>query len=268
MAMSAMVIKRGYKGDPVEKWQTFLRGLGFSLLVDGDFGPKTEAATIAFQRNAGVSPADGVVGNCTIGAAMARGYLVLPTGHIDDLNFPEKPEGWRSLTHAERVAVFGSFEFVHEPTADSPEAIRITKRSPEFRLVEVHLPQLIGVVGFPKSGKVLFHARGAAQLISLVDAWDKAGLLGKVLSWGGSFVPRYVRGSRTTLSNHSWGTAFDINAAWNGLGRMPAKAGEHGSIRELVPLAVQHGFYWGGWFSKKSGGWGNGQDGMHFECNR
>lgn len=256
--MSMTVIRRGFKGEPVEKWQTFLRGLGYPVLVDGDFGPKTEAATIEFQRDAGVSPADGVVGNCTIGAAMSRGFLVLPTGHIDDLNFPEKPEGLRPLTHVERVARFGSFEFEPEPTVGFPEAIRITKRSPEFQIVNVYLPQLIGVDGFPHSGKVLFHARGAAQLVALVEAWDKAGLLGKVLSWGGSFFPRYVRGSRTTLSNHSWGTAFDINAAWNGLGRMPAKAGDKGSIRELVPLAVEHGFYSGIWFSRP--------DGMHFEC--
>lgn len=255
--MSAMVIKRGYKGEPVEKWQTFLRGLGFPLLVDGDFGPKTEAATIEFQRERGVKPADGIVGNCTIGAAMALGYEVLPTGQLDDRNFPERPDGVRSLTHAERIAKFGSFEFEHTPTDGFPEAIRITKRSAEFRIVEVHLPQLIGVAGFPRSGKILFHAKGAAQLVALVDAWDKAGLRGKILSWAGSYFPRYVRGSRTTLSNHSWGTAFDINAAWNGLGRMPAKAGEHGSVRELVPLAVKHGFYSGIWFSRP--------DGMHFE---
>lgn len=73
-------------------------------------------------------------------------------------------------------------------------------------------------------------------------------------------MPRFVRGSRTTLSNHSWGTAFDINYAWNCLGALPALRGEKGSVRELVPIAHRHGFYWGGHFSRR--------DGMHFEVAR
>jgi hypothetical protein len=250
-------LKRGYKGEPVERWQAFLRGLGYPILVDGDFGPITGGFTMQFQQAMGVKPANGEVGNCTIGAAMSKGFEVLPTGEADERAFPEKPEGLRSLTHAERLTKFGSFEFAPDPTSANPEGIRITSRSPEFRLVEVFLPKMVGINGFPRSGKVLFHAKAAPALVSLVDAWDKAGLLGKVLSWGGSYVPRFVRGSRKTLSNHSWGTAFDINAAWNGLGRMPQRRGEVGSVRELVPLAIEHGFFWGGWFTRP--------DGMHFE---
>ena len=256
--MSAMVIKRGYKGEPVEKWQLFLRGLGYAVVADGMFGAATEDATIAFQRSQGVKPADGVVGNCTLGAAMAMGYEVLPTGHLDDRNSPEKPEGCRPITQAERLERFGSFTFEPAPTPTFPEAIRITGRSPEFRIVEVHLPQLVGVQGFPQNGKVLFHANAAERLVALVNAWEKAGLLGKILSWGGSYFPRFVRGSTTTLSNHSWGTAFDINAAWNGLGRIPQKAGEVGSVRELVSVAYELGWFWGGHFSRP--------DGMHFEA--
>jgi hypothetical protein len=37
------------------------------------------------------------------------------------------------------------------------------------------------------------------------------------------------------------------------LGTMPALRGEHGSVRELVPLANAHGFYWGGHFSRRDG---------------
>ena len=43
----------------------------------------------------------------------------------------------------------------------------------------------------------------------------RRGLLDRILSFGGGFEPCFVRGSTTTLSNHSFGSAFDINVAWN-----------------------------------------------------
>jgi hypothetical protein len=76
-------------------------------------------------------------------------------------------------------------------------------------------------------------------------------------------TPRFIRGSRTTLSNHSFATAFDINAAWNGLNCTPAQLGEQGCVRELVEIAVQHGFYWLGWAGSSLTP--KGRDGMHFE---
>jgi hypothetical protein len=60
------------------------------------------------------------------------------------------------------------------------------------------------------------------------------------------------------LSNHAYGSAFDINYAWNRLGQVPALVGEKGAVRELVTLAHKHGFYWGGHFNERL-------DGMHFE---
>ena len=89
---------------------------------------------------------------------------------------------------------------------------------------------------------------------------ERDGLISLVRSWGGSFVPRYVRGSATNLSNHAWGTAFDIDAEWNPRGALPVLRGRVGSVRELVPRAHELGFYWGGHFSRR--------DGMHFEIAR
>ena len=94
-------------------------------------------------------------------------------------------------------------------------------------------------------------------MVQLWKDWEAADLLHLVLTWEGSFVPRFVRGSRTTLSNHAFGSAFDINAPWNGLGIVPPLVGQKGSVRELVLLAHKYGFYWGGHFNRK--------DGMHFE---
>ena len=71
-------------------------------------------------------------------------------------------------------------------------------------------------------------------------------------------MARRVRGSATKLSNHAFGAALDINYAWNKLGHIPALIGSRGSLRELVPIANQLGFYWGGHYAGR-------KDGMHFE---
>lgn len=86
---------------------------------------------------------------------------------------------------------------------------------------------------------------------------EKQKMLSLLISYGGSYNARLIRGSKTALSNHCFGTAFDINMQWNQLDAEPIALGLKGSIRELVPLAHEYGFYWGGHFSRK--------DGMHFE---
>lgn len=56
------LLRRGAHGEPIRALQGRLRELGFDPGgVDGDFGPRTEAAVLAFQRSRGLF-ADGVVG--------------------------------------------------------------------------------------------------------------------------------------------------------------------------------------------------------------
>ena len=52
-------LQRGDSGQAVEVWQTIL-----GIDADGDFGPTTQAYTIAFQRKMGLT-ADGIVGKTT-----------------------------------------------------------------------------------------------------------------------------------------------------------------------------------------------------------
>lgn len=47
------------------------------------------------------------------------------------------------------------------------------------------------------------------------NEWEKAGLLDRILSFGGGFEPRFVRGSTTTLSNHSFGFRHSTSM-WRG----------------------------------------------------
>ncbi len=56
--------KQGAKGDAVKLLQHLLGKNGHPVTVDGDFGPNTKAATVAFQKGAGLSP-DGDAGPLT-----------------------------------------------------------------------------------------------------------------------------------------------------------------------------------------------------------
>ena len=98
----------------------------------------------------------------------------------------------------------------------------------------------------------------AEQFKALWQAWEDAGLLHHVITWAGMWNPRFIRGSRSVLSNHAFATAWDCNVAWNQLGAEPAAYGKRGSMRELIPIAHEFGAYWGGHFSRRS-------DGMHLE---
>jgi hypothetical protein len=165
------------------------------------------------------------------------------------------------MNTAARQTVFGSFRFVAAPQPGNPEAIRILGDWEAKNIVKVEIPQLRGIEGLHRDGVIRFHRLGVEQLRALWAAWEKANLLRLINTYAGSYVPRFIRGSRSVLSNHAFGSAFDINAAWNGLGKTPPLSGRAGSVRELVPLANEHGFYWGGHFA-------NRLDGMHFEIAR
>lgn len=56
-----IVLKKGIKGSEVKKLQELLNKNGFSLIADGDFGLKTEAAVKEFQKKKNLV-ADGIVG--------------------------------------------------------------------------------------------------------------------------------------------------------------------------------------------------------------
>jgi hypothetical protein len=167
-----------------------------------------------------------------------------------------------ALAPAERSRIFGSFTWAAAPTPDNKEAITIAGDWVARNILTIATPQLapLGIQ------HVRFHRLGTKQLTGLLDAWSNAGLLTQILAWDGAFVSRLKRGkagssNTADLSNHSWGTAFDINAKWNALGAVPAFRGQPGCVRDLVPIARHFGFFWGGDFRGRI-------DGMHFELCR
>ena len=253
-----MELKKGSTGPEVEAWQNFLAGDGsYWLEVDGNFTHDSIEATKDFQNAHGL-PADGIVNAATLAAAIKVGFPDPAAVADEDMlgpNWPPKP-AFGSLNYIERAKIFGTFAFEPAPVAGNPEAIRITDGWDKRNIITVDIPQLIGTKGCPH-GKVSFHKKGAKQLRALWSAWEAAGLLPLVLTFDGSWAPRFIRGSTKILSNHGYGSAFDINYRWNMLGRIPALVGQEGSIRKLVPIANDHGFYAGMHFKRL--------DGMHFE---
>lgn len=60
-----ILLKEGAKGESVKWLQTELNKYGYGLAVDGDFGKKTKAAVMDFQKNHGLV-VDGIAGKNTI----------------------------------------------------------------------------------------------------------------------------------------------------------------------------------------------------------
>ncbi|HYH47527.1 MAG TPA: M15 family metallopeptidase [Thermoanaerobaculia bacterium] len=254
------LLKLGVKGPDVKRWQHFLLGQGATdVVASGTFDEPTREATREFQRRHELD-VDGKVGDQTLGQALLLGFSVVADPADEEEtgpNFPAKPDFAPLVGTQERQKIFGRFRFRPAPVAGNRENIEILDNWEAQNIVAVEVPQLAGVHGAPASRRPRFHRRAAGQFQALWKDWEDEGLLDQVLTWHGTFTPRFVRGSTSTLSNHAFGSAFDINVAFNPLGARPALVGQHGSVRRLVRVAHRHGFYWGGHFTRI--------DGMHFE---
>lgn len=244
------ILKMGDKGDFVQIWENFLVGRGFyDVEVDGVYDVSTQNATKKFQEDAGLI-ADGIVGPRTLSIAKGFGcpdlQSILPQADI-------KP-----LRQDEREDLFGKFSFVPAGTPSNPEAINITDNWAKSNIQKVKIPQLEPILG-GNHKSISVHKKIAGQFVNMFAEFQRLNLMRRIITFDGTWVPRFIRGSRSILSNHSWGTAFDINVPFNSLGSVPAIKGSHGSVHELVEVADKHGFLWGGHFRKRP-------DGMHFEA--
>lgn len=262
----------------VQRWQYFLlrQGIAMAGQVDGDFGPKSETATKIFQMTKGLSQT-GKLDRKTLDAALPLGYTELPDNYYKDrssFSWPPPPAGLASPSNAWRNATFECFAFKKPTTVGDNIIIGKNCSGTKNDWVASNITDLktdaFGhVPGY--SGYIRCHVLAAPRIDALLAAWRAADLLHLVVSYAGAFVPRYIRKNTPTpahgtkqstavssLSNHAFGTAFDINATENWLGDTPAQCGQKGAVRELVEIANGLGLFWGGHYSTRL-------DGMHFE---
>lgn len=172
---------------------------------------------------------------------------------------PATPERVVTLSNATRERMFGKFTFKPTPVRGDLERIFVNPPWPRENIVEVQVPALKKVQNIPYRG-VALHRLVMPHFEELIAAWEDAGLLSKILTWNGGYVPRFRRGQaeKRVLSSHSWGSAFDVNARWNPFRKPPAVQKTEGSVRELAVIAKKLGWVWGGDFRTP--------DGMHFEA--
>lgn len=260
------------EGTDVRRLQEFLiTNHAAGISPDGLFGPKTRSALIRFQARLGLEQTAFVDAN-TFEALVSKG-LVLLTPPSEGAEFgsgwPSRPNEPQQPDSAVTTSLFGEFEFRLKPTASNPEKIEILNGWEQENIVELHIPQLDKCLfaitnhyAMREVGTIHCHRLAAAAFQALFSRWEEAGLMDRILTCAGVFDARLKRGRtearQANLSNHAWGTAIDLNAWENPLGRVPVGVGARGATRELVEIANGLGFFWGGHF-------GSRPDGMHFE---
>jgi hypothetical protein len=79
-----------------------------------------------------------------------------------------------------------------------------------------------------------------------------------LLGTAGMLCVRYVRGSTTNFSNHSWGTAIDITIG--GVLTPRGSTTVQQGLVDLCPFMNAEQFFWGAGFSPTP-------DGMHYEAS-
>lgn len=93
----------------------------------------------------------------------------------------------------------------------------------------------------------------------------KSELYKEIKTYDGCFNVRFQRGSTTKLSRHSFGLAFDFNAAWNPLVKVTTPPGRDELYRRHVQWSKPFLQVWRDNGFACGADWQSALDGMHFE---
>ena len=201
--------------------------------IDADFGINTERATSIFQFKMGL-PNTGKLDRPTLDVAETLGYKVQPNNYYQSkpVDFPSRPTSLSSPANASRNRDFTCFKFMQLPRNRRPDDESIVQkgscdgREPDWaaaHIVTIPIPQLDFAKGY--DGRFRCHKKAAPIFAALFAKWEAENLLHLIRSYEGCFVARYIRGNSPgpdghglknssdvgVLSNHSFGSTFDIN---------------------------------------------------------
>ncbi len=229
--------------------------------VDGLCGPNTIRAIIDFQSR----------------------FLSRPDGRVDPNGKTLRylNEGGQQTTGPERLVAGASTNLTQTMTA------RVPKPSRELinqGLISVSNAFMIQTLGQPRESYSadcqpmtntvlrrhvvtqsvgLFRVSGLRPAVdslvaAVVQIQREQPAIYAILGTAGMLCCRYVRGSETAISNHSWGTAIDftLNDILDRRGDDQVQMG----LTLIAPIMNQHGWYWGAAFRT--------EDAMHFEASR
>jgi D-alanyl-D-alanine carboxypeptidase/Putative peptidoglycan binding domain len=222
-----------------------------------------------------IGEADGNCGDPTIQALLSfqRGFLRVPDGRVDP--------GGRTWRHLLRIQSSPAVQHGSQFTRLVPRPARETFNVGLVAATTAFMKQTLGspretfsndcqAVTEPTlkrnmiTGQVgSFRVSGLAPAINALkdvfsDIASKQPDVYSLLGTAGMLCCRYVRGSITAISNHSWGTAIDltIDGALDQRGDGRVQYG----LTLIAPIFNEHGWYWGAGFPT--------EDGMHFEGSR
>ncbi len=154
-------LKPGSTGPDVSSLQDRLRSLGFDPgPSDGDFGPATEAAVIAFQRANGLDP-DGIVGPATAAALSQTIFAGFDTSaYPGDHNMT----AWKGSSPYGFVAYYLVAPCHHSSSWMGRRAALVAMG---WKLLPVYVGQQVAGVS-PCSSSVLTGAQGSADAVDAV----------------------------------------------------------------------------------------------------
>jgi len=136
-AFPGELLHQGSKGDDVANIQRRLKDLGFSVTADGNFGPSTRQAVLAFQQAENLRSKDGMIGPNTWAAlfsqALDDGSEVLRAGESE-----AKP----SVDPAPDQPVKSHAQTDTQPQADARTGLRRNSTGDEVRALQQRLKDL------------------------------------------------------------------------------------------------------------------------------
>lgn len=231
------------------------------------------------NKNFDTGGVDGKCGKHTLQAIVAfqTGFMKQPDGRVD-----AEGSSWRHLIDSSHVATV-------KPPKPADGTLTRTLPRPDKSTINIGLTAvsnkyMTSKLGSPRDGysadcqpmtndklkrNLATRSVGPFKVTGLKPAVDSLQVVlaevasaypdvYNILGTAGMLCCRYVRGSTSSISNHSWGTAIDLKL--NGMLDARGDGKVQYGLALIAPIFNKHKWYWGAAFRT--------EDAMHFEASQ